>query len=263
MHKGNAEFSLPEEERRVFKNALKGLNSARVPYVIGGAFAVYHYSSIWRDTKDLDLFVTPENRPRALNVLSNLGYDTWIKHEPWLAKATVDPYYVDIIYGMGNWMAPVDEVWIDKATPGTFLKVPVLFAPAEEIIWAKAFIAGRERYDGGDVNHIIRGIKGDLDWMRLIDRFKDHWELLMSTLLMFRYVYPSNRDYVPNWVLRELIALLQRSLAELWTGGKLCRGPLLDGIGTYAVDVEQFGYRDARKEIWAKRQLYTLSRPAP
>lgn len=262
MRNDKAELSLPEEEKQVFRKALRGLNSARVPYAIGGAFAVFHYCGIWRDTKDLDVFVTPEHKEKALEVLANLGYDTWTKHEPWLAKATHDPYFVDIIYGLGNWMAPVDDVWIERATRGAFLRIPVYFAPAEEIIWAKAFIASRERYDGGDVNHIIQGTKGDLDWMRLMDRFKDHWEVLLSALVMFRYVYPSHRDYVPNWVMRELAAKLHRSVAEPWVGGKICRGPLLDGIGTYSVDVEQMGYRDARKEIWGKRNIYVLGKGA-
>lgn len=262
MPKDEAELSLPKEEKQVFKKALRGLNLARVPYVIGGAFSVYHYSGIWRDTRDLDLFVTPEHKERALEVLGNLGYHTWVKHEPWLAKATMEPYFVDIIYGLGNWMAPVDDVWIEKAKAGTFLRVPTLFAPAEEIIWAKAFIAGRERYDGGDINHVIQGTKGDLDWLRLMERFKDQWEVLLFTLVMFRYVYPCHRDYVPNWVMRELGARLERSITEEWTGGKLCRGPLLDGIGTYSPDVERMGYRDARKEIWTKRQMYVISKAA-
>lgn len=225
-----------------------------MPYVIGGAFAVFHYSGVWRNTKDLDVFVTPSRRQEAMDALAKLGFNTWIKHEPWLAKATMDPYYVDVVYGMGNWLAPVDDVWIDKAAPGTFLNVPVHFAPPEEIIWAKAFIATRERYDGGDVNHIIQGTKGNLDWRRIVDRFDGHWEVLLASLIMFRYVYPSHRDYVPNWVLRDLLAHLRESMIEPWRGGKLCRGPIIDGIGTYSMDIQEFGYRDARQELWEASQ---------
>ncbi len=240
--------SLPADQRQIFKKALRGLNASGLPYVVGGAFAVQHYTGIWRNTKDLDIHVTPNRRDEAMDIMAKLGFQTFIKFEPWLAKATLGPYYIDIVYGMGNWLAPVDQVWIDKASPGALFRIPVSLAPPEEIIWHKAFVAARDRHDGGDINHIIAALRGNIDWRHLEDRFNGHWELLLSTLVTFRYVYPSHRDYIPEWVLRELLNRLQRDLAEPWTGPNLCRGTLLDPTGTYSPDVESLGYYDARKQ---------------
>jgi hypothetical protein len=44
------------------------------------------------------------------------------------------------------------------------LGVPVRLCPPEEIIWSKAFIMERERYDGADISHLIRACQGRLDW---------------------------------------------------------------------------------------------------
>jgi len=72
---------------------------------------------------------------------------------------------------------------------------------------------------------------------------------------MFRYVAPAHLDIIPGWVLDELLARFQKTRREQWTGGKLCRGFLLDGIGTYSLDVKEWGYRDAREEAWDELQL--------
>ena len=52
----------------------------------------------------------------------------------------------------------------------------------------------------------------------------------------------------------ELLARLQQTRYEAWTGGKLTRGPILDVNGAFDQYVEEWGYRDARKEAWEKLQ---------
>ena len=34
--------------------------------------------------------------------------------------------------------------------------MPALVVPAEEMIWSKAFIQERERFDGADIHHLLR-----------------------------------------------------------------------------------------------------------
>jgi len=52
----------------------------------------------------------------------------------------------------------------------------------------------RERFDGGDIAHLIRGSGRDLDWQRLLNRFGPHWRVLFSHLVMFGFCYPSERE---------------------------------------------------------------------
>ena len=46
--------------------------------------------------------------------------------------------------------------------------MPVKLAPAEEMIWSKAFIMERERYDGADVAHLLHACARRMDWQRLL-----------------------------------------------------------------------------------------------
>ena len=70
--------------------------------------------------------------------------------------------------------------------PERVLDVPVRLIPAEEMIWSKAFVMERERYDGADVAHILRACAETLDWPRLLQRFDGHWRVLLQHLVHVR-----------------------------------------------------------------------------
>jgi len=59
-----------------FRSAASALRRGRVPFLVGGAFALRHYTGIARDTKDFDLFVRPGDALAALEELSDAGYRT-------------------------------------------------------------------------------------------------------------------------------------------------------------------------------------------
>ena len=61
------------------------------------------------------------------------------------------------------------------------------------MIWTKAFVMERERYDGGDVAHLLLKCSEQLDWHRLVSRFDSHWRVLLSHLILFGYIYPSEK----------------------------------------------------------------------
>ena len=44
-----------------YRDALQALVEARVPFVVGGAYAFQHYAGIARDTKDFDIFLHPRD----------------------------------------------------------------------------------------------------------------------------------------------------------------------------------------------------------
>jgi hypothetical protein len=63
---------------------------------------------------------------------------------------------------------------------------------------------------------------------------------------MFGFIYPGERGRVPPWVIRELIDRLQREFDSAnQPDGSLCQGNLLSPT-EYQIDVEEWGYRDAR-----------------
>ena len=81
--------------------------------------------------------------------------------------------------------------------------------PAEEMIWSKAYIQERERFDGADVAHILLRRAETLDWEHLLERFGSHWRVLLEHLVAFGFIYPSERHRIPPFVMRELISRLQ------------------------------------------------------
>ena len=63
--------------------------------MLGGALALYAYAGIWRDTKDIDVFVLGRDVAEALG---RVGFETEILELHWLAKAWKGGLFVDIIH---------------------------------------------------------------------------------------------------------------------------------------------------------------------
>jgi hypothetical protein len=236
---------LTPEARAFYCAVMDALTRARVPFLVGGAYALAHYAEVVRHTKDFDLFLTPEEFPAARAALEEEGHRTEVTFSHWLGKVLGPDAVVDLIFNSGNGACPVDGLWFTHAAPGEALGRRVLLCPAEEVVWQKCFIMERERYDGGDVAHLLRARGERLDWLRLLHRFGDHWRVLLSHLVLFGYVYPGERDKVPAEVLGELLGRLRDEGPPDAAAAGLCRGPLLSR-GQYVVDVEAWGYRDPR-----------------
>jgi hypothetical protein len=198
-----------------------------------------------RHTKDFDIFVRPEDAERTLSLLQGAGYRTELTFPHWLGKAYKGSDFVDVIYSSGNGIARVDEGWFEHAVDEEVLDLPVRLAPAEEILWSKSFIMERERYDGADVAHLLFHRAQELDWDRLLNRFGQHWPVLLNHLLLFGFIYPGKRDLLPRRVLAELLARFQKETAPKPEEKDLCRGTLLSR-SQYLRDVEECGFRDAR-----------------
>lgn len=236
----------PPEQRALFCEVLQHLNRVGVPYVVSGAFALQQHTGIWRNTKDLDLFLTSEAVPEALRHLREQGFETEIRDPVWLAKAHRDGYFVDLITGMSNAVITVDQSWIDRSMPCVVLGIRTRVLAAEELIASKLFVNFRERFDGADVVHIIYGTQGRLNWDRLLQLVGEHWELLLWELMLFHYVYPAKQNYVPQCVWHELLWRLQHQLDS--APAKLpFRGSLIDEK-MFSIDMKEWGMENLLKE---------------
>ncbi|HXG05628.1 MAG TPA: nucleotidyltransferase [Candidatus Binatia bacterium] len=230
-----------------YRRALGALAEAGIPFLVGGAYALERYTGIVRDTKDLDIFVRPEDCEGVLRAFDTAGFETELTYPHWLGKAFSRGDMVDIIFSSGNGCARVDEEWFRHAVEADVLGMRVGLIPVEEMIWSKAFVMERERYDGADIAHLLRARAAGLDWPRLVRRFGPHWRVLLSHLVLFGFIYPGHRADVPERVMQRLIDRLARE--SRWPAPAeaepLCRGTLLSRA-QYLVDVEHWGYRDAR-----------------
>jgi hypothetical protein len=247
-----AEAKRQQGELNARAHAIQKLTEAGVPFVVGGAYAYAHYTGIYRDTKDLDLFPRQADALRALEVLAADGWRTERTDEVWLYKAFRGEWFVDLIFSSGNGVAAVDDAWFANAQRGVVFDQQVLIAPAEEMIWSKAFVLERERFDGSDVMHLIRAAGPKMDWERVLRRFDRHWEVLLAHLQLFRFAYPCERSTVPRWLMVELLSRSLRSAQEGDWAGKMCRGNLLSRVN-FEVDIKTWGYQDGRRWDEQKR----------
>jgi len=236
------------DARAFYLAALHTLRDSGIDFLVGGAYALQRYTGIARDTKDLDVFVRPGDCERVLAAFAEAGFDTELPFPHWLGKARSGGDMVDVIFSSGNGCARVDDDWFRHAVDDRVFDVAVRLIPAEEMIWSKALIMERERYDGADIAHLLRARGRGLDWTRLRERFGPNWRVLLSHLILFGFVYPGHRDVVPPRVMRDLMSRLEREVgAPAPDNGddRLCRGTLLSRE-QYLVDVDCWGYRDAR-----------------
>jgi len=244
----HGDFWIPDEEREVYKRALDALNAAGVRYVVAGAYAIYEHTGIYRKTKDLDLFFEPSAVVPAARALREAGFVTRLEDEHWLAKATHGEYFVDLIYGMGNGIAFIDDGWIDHSHQGILAAMPVLIAPPEELIWHRLFISERHRHDMSDIVHLMLCVGDSLDWQRLVDRVGVNWPLLLSQVLMFAYVYPGHKANIPAWVPERLLENARREFARDEEDVDFTRGPMISRF-SFTIDVREWGFLDPRSEL--------------
>jgi hypothetical protein len=236
---------LDPETRRVYVLALETLRRASIDFLVGGAHALAPYTGVTRDTKDLDVFLHRRNCEPALAALAVAGFATERTFPHWLAKAFMGDRFIDLIFSSGNGVAQVDDLWFLHAVPGRVLGLPVLLCPPEEMIWSKAFIMERERYDGADVAHLILARGQDLDWRRLLRRFGRRWRVLLSHLVLFGFIYPGERAVVPDAVMAHLLRRLDQERTGSAEETRVCDGTLLSRQ-QYLVDVGG-GYADGRR----------------
>ncbi|HVH56628.1 MAG TPA: hypothetical protein VM791_10240 [Vicinamibacterales bacterium] len=232
----------------MYRRALEALNAAEVKYVVAGAYAIYEHTGIYRKTKDLDLFFEPASVVNAARALRDAGFVTRLEDEHWLAKATLGDHFVDLIYGMGNGIALIDEGWTTHSHPGILAATPVRIAPAEELIWHRLFISERHRHDMSDIVHLILCLGDTLDWNRLVDRVGENWPLLLSQVLMFAYVYPGHKANIPKWVPERLLQNARAEFEREEEDVDLTRGPMISRF-SFTIDVREWGFSDPRSEL--------------
>ncbi len=230
------------DRQQFYRQVLTSITQQRTPFLIAGAYALRHHTAVVRDTKDLDLFCKAGDYPRILKVLIDMGFKTEITDARWLAKAFKDDQYVDLIFNSVNGICPVEDSWFERSTPMQLFDADWPCLSAEDLLWCKIYIQDRTRYDGADVNHIILKCGHVMDWRYILMRMEQHWQLLLSQLINFQFIYPAQQEVVPKWLMDELMQRQSEILALPAAVDKVCRGPLVSQT-QYATDVREWGFK--------------------
>jgi hypothetical protein len=179
-------------------------------------------------------------------VLEQAGFEIEVRDTSWLAKAWKKDQFIDLIFGTGHGQLPIDDSSFADSKREKVLGIETNLIPIEEMIASAMFIAGRNRFDGGEVVHLIRSSKGKLNWQRILERLAANRELLLWHSILFDYIYPGHSNYLPQDLLVELF----EEVRERWETEKrrdlrAFRGTILDPY-SYTVDVKDWGYEDRR-----------------
>jgi Nucleotidyl transferase of unknown function (DUF2204) len=236
----------PEAEA-FYREVLRELGRSGLPFLLAGTYAVCAYTGISRPTKDLDVFCRAGDCPRILGHFKELGYAVEVEDERWIAKVRKGDDFFDIIYASANGTMPVGEEWFTHARQVELFGTRVGIVSPTELIWSKAFIQLRHRYDGADIVHVILKQHAAIDWRRLLSYMELHWEVLLMHLLNFRWIYPTERDHVPRWLMDELLDRLRHQRELSPPQMKICRGRMFSRVD-YEIAVKEWGFADVGGE---------------
>lgn len=231
-----------EEQIRFYSEALELLKQHGKSFLLGGAFALREYTGIYRNTKDIDLFVKAADYQQVLKFFADSGYEVEVTDSRWIAKVFHKDYFIDIIFNTTNNLCPVDSSWFKYGIEKKLLGIPVRCVAPEELIWCKSYIQDRGRFDGADINHLILRQGKSMDWERLLGRMEQHWHLLLAQLLNFQFVYPADRDIIPRWLFDNLLKKAHHQYDIPASKNKVCRGPILDH-SSYEIDIMNWNYK--------------------
>jgi hypothetical protein len=242
---------IPERQRTLFQEVLALFEAEKIAYAVSGAFALREHTGIFRDTKDLDLFLTAETALTALRCLGVRGFECSVCDPVWLFKAYREDFFIDLITGMSNAVFTVEPSWIEHAKPAVVYGVQTRVLAPEELIVSKLFVTRRERFDGVDIAHVIYATQGKLDWQRMLGSVGESWEVLLWALLLFRYCYPAQTQYVPQTVWQTLLERFQKVISRPDPKARF-RGSLVDPR-MFAIDVNEWGLDNLLAEHRARR----------
>lgn len=239
-----AQFDPPPESEEFFADCLRLLSGSGIPFLVSGTYALACYTSIVRPTKDVDIFATASDTLRILNFFRDRGYRVENCDERWIAKVWRGKHFMDVIFNMPSVSINVTDDWFEQAPEATIYDAKVRVVPPTEFIWSKIFVKDRYRYDGADIAHVILKKHEAIDWKRLLSRMELHWEVLLASLIDFRFVYPSERDLIPDWLMDELIGRLAAQRRVAPPTQKICRGRLYSPRD-YQAAIRDWGFKEA------------------
>jgi predicted nucleotidyltransferase len=154
-----------------------------------------------RWTRDIDLFVAPENSGNVLDALAAAGFATEETDPRWLFKGWKRSVLVDVIFKSSGDVYLDDEM-VARGSPREFEGCRARVMAPEDLIVIKAITA-----DEHVVHHWYDALglvsECDIDWTYLVGRARRHGVRRVLSLLLYA---ESNDIWVPEAALCELFS---------------------------------------------------------
>lgn len=193
---------IPPEQWAVYKCVLDHAVEEGVLFALGGGLAVGAYTGRLRNTKDLDIYILPQDRERVVRMTEECGMTDYFEVLPydrnWIYRAHRDGVILDSIWAMANRRASVDEEWLLRGQSIQMLDRQVRVIPPEELIWSKLYVMQRDRCDWPDIMNLMYATGAHLDWEHMVDRVAEDLPLLKGVLSIFSWVCPEQAAMIPS-----------------------------------------------------------------
>jgi predicted nucleotidyltransferase len=205
-HYAPGERPTDEAFEQALHDVAQALDGMGLPYLLMGGVGTATMARP-RRTDDIDLFVTPEDAPRVLDVLGANGFDTEVANPTWLYKAFKHGVLVDVIFrSMGD--VYLDDQMIQRAKVREFKGVQVPVISPEDLLVIKAVAASEDSpRHWFDALAVIA--RGDLDWDYVLHRARRAGPRRVLSLLLYA---ESNDVAIPAEPIRELLTVVYPGL---------------------------------------------------
>ena len=151
-----------EELIDAMKAAAGALQSAEVPFVLGGGLAAWARGGP-KSEHDVDLLLRPEDVERALAALEHEGMRTDRPPEGWLFKAWhQNGTLIDLIFSPTNGM--VTDETIERAPMLEVMALRIRVSPLEDVFTSKLQVLTEQEPDFGNVLELARALREQVDW---------------------------------------------------------------------------------------------------
>jgi Uncharacterised nucleotidyltransferase len=224
------ESLIPSEQLRLYACVLKQLCNADIPFALGGGLALGYYTGNLRRSKDLDIYVAPEDKDRVVAVMNRCGLDDYFELEEydrgWIYRGHRDGVIIDVIWAMANRRTCVDKVWTSTGPIVHLCGQTFRVIPPEELLWSKLYVMQRDRCDWPDLLNLLAAIGPSMNWPHLASRAAEDKALLKALLSVFAWVAPDRAMEIPRRVWRSFDLVQPIPVAD--PAGRPSRRDLLD-----------------------------------
>src|SRR5438105_1509914 len=200
--------AISKSEWTIYSAAIDAVRDAGIPFLLGGGFALATFIGRWRDTKDIDFYIMPEARQKAIAALSRAGFVDYFDRLPydrkWIYRSVRSGVIIDIIWSMANRRARVDELWFRRAGSVSIRGEKLAVVPPEEFIWCKLYILQRDHCDWTDIFNVLHSSGPDLDWKHLLRRLEGDLPLLRGALSVYGWLCPRRALQLPQSLWKQL-----------------------------------------------------------